>query len=106
MAELPRVKEAVVPRKKVENYLLDSGHPIGSGKAKFFTHFGFRRENGQILAIALRTHAEENPVASSTSDADGTIYLVEGAAGNTVRTTSPREERVVARNRRACAAFY
>jgi len=90
MAELPRVKQAVVPQNKIENYLLDSGHPIGSGKAKFFTHFGFRRENWQVLADALRKHAEENPVANSMSDADGTIYLVEGP----LETPSGRRPRI------------
>lgn len=78
MAELPRLKEAVVPRNKIENYLLNSEHPIGGGKAKFFTHFGFRREDWQVLAVALRRHAQENPIANSITDTDGTIYLVEG----------------------------
>ena len=33
---LPRAEEAVVPRNKVENYLLDRAHPVGGGKARFF----------------------------------------------------------------------
>jgi hypothetical protein len=78
MAQLPRIKEAVIPQNKIENYLLNPEHPIGSGKAKFFVHFGFRRENWQVLANALRKHAVENPIANSTSDADGTVYVVEG----------------------------
>jgi hypothetical protein len=78
MAQLPHVKEAIVPRNKIENYLLNSEHPIGSGKAKFFTHFGFRREGWQVLVNALRKHPEGNPIANSMSDADGVISLVEG----------------------------
>jgi hypothetical protein len=78
MAHLPHIKEAVIPQNKIENYLLNPEHPIGSGKAKFFAHFGFRRENWQVLADALRKHAQENPVANSTSDVDGVVYVVEG----------------------------
>ncbi len=42
--QLPHAGEAIVPRGKVENYLLDLAHPIGGGKARFFLRFGFRRE--------------------------------------------------------------
>jgi hypothetical protein len=43
---VPNAEQAVVPQNKVENYLLDLGHPIGGDKARFFLHFGFRRKNG------------------------------------------------------------
>jgi hypothetical protein len=75
---LPRAEQAVVPRNKVENYLLDLSHPLGGGKARFFLRFGFRREEWSVLTDALRQHARENPVADSISDADGVTYLVEG----------------------------
>jgi hypothetical protein len=90
MAKLPHAKEAIVPRSKIENYLLNPGHPIGGGKAKFFIHFGFTRENWEVLASALLRHAEENSVVRSTSDADGTTYLVEGP----LETPSGRQPRV------------
>lgn len=90
MAQLPHVKETVVPRSKIENYLLNSEHPIGSGKAKFFTHFGFRREEWEVLASALSKHAQENPTAMAMSDSDGTIYLIEGL----LETPSGRRPRV------------
>ncbi len=43
--KLPHAEQALVPRGKIENYLLDPAHPIGGGKARFFVHFGFRRAN-------------------------------------------------------------
>lgn len=76
--KLPQAEQAVVPRNKVENYLLDSAHPIGGGKARFFEHFGFGREHWPVLAGALRRHAAENEVADSITDADGTTYVIEG----------------------------
>lgn len=76
--KLPRAAEAVVPRNKVENYLLDPGHPVGAGKARFFRRFGFDREDWHRLAAALKQHALQHPVASHSQAADGVTYLVEG----------------------------
>jgi hypothetical protein len=40
--QLPNADEAIVPRDKLENYLLDLAHPMGGGKARFFPSFGFQ----------------------------------------------------------------
>jgi hypothetical protein len=45
--KLPNAAEAVVPRNKVENYLLHIGHPIGGSKAKFSTCLDFDANPGQ-----------------------------------------------------------
>jgi hypothetical protein len=76
--KLPHAQEAVVPRGKIEHYLLNPGHPIGGSKEQFFRRFGFSREAWHLLADALREHARANQVASAVSDVDGTTYLVEG----------------------------
>jgi hypothetical protein len=76
--KLPRAAEAVVPRAKVEQYLLNPGHPVGGSKADFFHHFGFRREDWSALADALKQHAFDHTVASRSEDEDGATYLVEG----------------------------
>jgi hypothetical protein len=88
--QLPNADEAIVPRTKLENYLLDLAHPIGGGKARFFLSFGFRREEWNLLAVAFRKHSQENPVANSMSDADGVTYLIEGL----LETPSGRKPRV------------
>ncbi len=88
--QLPHVGEVIIPRDKLENYLLDLAHPIGGGKARFFLPFGFRREGWNLLADAFRKHAQENPVADSMSDPDGVTYLVEGP----LETPSRRKPRV------------
>jgi hypothetical protein len=74
---IPNCESAIVPRRKVEDYLLNPEHPIGGGKAKFFSHFGFQRERWQELAAALLRHAQENPVAETLTDADGITYVIE-----------------------------
>jgi hypothetical protein len=76
--KLPDADSAVVPRSKVEDYLLNLEHPIGRGKAKFFIHFGFRREAWETLAEALRRHAQESNVTEISTDADGQTYVIEG----------------------------
>ena len=75
---LPGRNSAIVSRRKVEDYLLNLEHPIGSGKARFFIHFGFQRERWEELVARLLCHAQENPVTETVSDADGTTYVIEG----------------------------
>jgi|ERR1043166_574229 hypothetical protein len=88
--QLPKAAHAIVPREKIQNYLLNLAHPIGGGKARFFLHFGFHAEKWQLLADAVRKHAQDNSVAQSISDPDGVTYLVEGPLG----TPSGRNPRV------------
>jgi len=76
--KLPHTESAIVPRGKVEDYLLNLEHPIGGGKAKFFNHFGFQRERWEELAAALLRHAEENPITEALTDADGITYVIQG----------------------------
>ena len=86
---LPRAEQAVIAQNKIENYLLNIGHPIGGDKARFFLRFGFRREDWVVLANALREHGCEPLVARSNSDADGVTHLVEGPL-NTPSGRAPR----------------
>jgi hypothetical protein len=76
--KLPRHDSAIVPRSKVEDYLLNLEHPIGGGEAKFFIHYGFHREQWQELAAALLRHAQENSITDTLTDADGVTYVIEG----------------------------
>jgi len=50
---LPRGAEAVVSRSKLVDYLLNRLHPLGRGKAEFFSKFGFRREEPEALRTIL-----------------------------------------------------
>lgn len=75
---LPNADLAIVEEIKVTGYLLSPDHPDGRSKADFFTRFGFRRENWEILAEALRRHGRAYPVAQTATSFWGTRYSVDG----------------------------
>ncbi len=77
-ASLPNAEHAVVPERKITAYLLSESHPDGRGKARFFTSHGFARSEWQLLAAALRLHAQENRVAENVQTPFGVRYIVEG----------------------------
>lgn len=76
--KLPGRHLAVVPERKITEYLLNSAHPIGRGKALFFQRFGFRTEEWFRLAEALRKHAHDNPVVETEVTPYGVRYAVDG----------------------------
>jgi len=75
---LPDAERANVDRAKITDYLLSTSHPDGSGKAAFFMRFGFRAEQWEILAAALKEVEISNPVAGMVESPHGTRYTVDG----------------------------
>ena len=75
---LPNGKSARVDRAKVVEYLLNKSHPDGSGKAGFFSRFGFALARWGELAAALRLHGQTQPVVFVVESAHGTRYTVQG----------------------------
>ena len=75
---LPNAINAYVERSKIVDYLLAFEHPEGSGKAEFFTRFGFTTEKRQVLADALIAHARTHPVSSMSESNYGTKYRIDG----------------------------
>ena len=57
MSKLSHIEAALVPAKKILNYLLSETHEAGRDKANFFKHFGFTSAAWEILAQALQQHA-------------------------------------------------
>jgi hypothetical protein len=51
--EMPNCDRAVVPRKKLTEYLLSTIHPVGKGKAKFFKQFGYDETNVALFEEGL-----------------------------------------------------
>jgi len=76
---LPNLDQAYVDQAKITEYLLSSSHPDGWGKAEFFIRHGFRVEQWQELAGALRQIAAENPVTDVVETSYGTRYTVVGS---------------------------
>jgi hypothetical protein len=76
--KLPNHEQAIVPQRKITDYLLSSTHRDGRSKAAFFSRFGFSVEGWDVLAAALRRHAAEHPVVETEHTPFGTRYVVEG----------------------------
>jgi hypothetical protein len=55
--KLPNPDRAVVPREKVEGYLLSPVHSVGRHKAVFFNSLGYRASEWERLADDLQAFA-------------------------------------------------
>lgn len=75
---LPDRDRARVERAKITDYLLSLSHPDGRGKAAFFMRFGFKAQDWEVLAVALRAVAVRNPATAIVESAHGTRYTVDG----------------------------
>ncbi|MDB9515317.1 hypothetical protein PN499_29375 [Kamptonema animale CS-326] len=58
--KLPHYERAVVPQKKITEYLLSLTHRDGKSKANFFLRFGFSVYDWEVMAIALLRHAADH----------------------------------------------
>lgn len=87
--KLPNPDKLVVEREKILDYLLNSAHRYGASKARFFTGFGFRLEEWERLAEALREHGRTQEVQVRETGF-GPRYAVEG----NMNTPSGRRPRV------------
>lgn len=90
--KLPNAAQAIVEHEKIVDYLLNPEHRYGASKARFFARFGFRRENGKVLAEALLLHGQTHEVKRVRETGFGPRYEVEGelraADGGTPRVRS------------------
>lgn len=77
--KLPNVEQAIIPQRKLTEYLLSPTHRVGRAKAAFFARFGFTQDAWEVFADALRRHALEYEVAMREETAFGVSYTVEGA---------------------------
>lgn len=75
---LPNSEQLQVDREKVVEYLLSPTHPDGQAKAEFFRRFGFRHEQWEVLAMALREHGASHPISKTVDSPHGTRYSVDG----------------------------
>jgi hypothetical protein len=75
--KLPNVDRAIVPQRKIVDYLLSKSHPDRQPKAVFFQLFGFTVANWQDLEIALRDHAIRGDVSRVEDSPFGTRYVIE-----------------------------
>lgn len=70
---VPKREQAVVPRAKITEYLLNLKHPEGSPKAKFFTSLGFSVSDPATFIEAALAHVRDNPFSEATAAPFGTV---------------------------------
>ena len=75
--KLPGYAEAVVPERKLTEYLLSLTHRDGRSKAVFFLRFGFTHDEWRVLADALLRHAALHEVADIEETPFGMSYVIE-----------------------------
>lgn len=78
IVKLPNVDQAIVPQRKLTEYLLSTTHSSGRSKAAFFARFGFTAATWERFADALRRHARENDVVVAEGTPFGTSYTIDG----------------------------
>jgi hypothetical protein len=76
--KLPGADKATVSREKIADYLLNAAHPDNGGKAEFFAQLGFRRDQWEILAAALKNLAASGEVTRADESPHGRKYVVIG----------------------------
>lgn len=58
---LPHYKQAIIPQKKIGNYLLNPENPNSGGKPKFFKSIGYNMKGESRLIRDIRTGIATNP---------------------------------------------
>ena len=76
--QLPNIDRVHISQAKTVEYLLSPTHPEGAGKAEFFAAMGFRHEEWQVLASALRQVARDFPVTKNMTSPHGWKYIIDG----------------------------
>lgn len=77
--KLPDAHAAIVSREKVADYLLNAAHPDNGGKAEFFGRHGFRRDEWEALADALKHLAVNGDVIFTGESLHGRKFVVVGS---------------------------
>ena len=85
--KLPNAHLAIVERVKIVEYLLNASHPDNGGKARFFMALGFRLDDWETLAAALRRMALESNVFQKMETVHGRKYIIDGALETPVGKT-------------------
>src|SRR6185312_7620482 len=76
-SRLPDAHRAFVEETRIRQYLLNSRHPVGGSKARFFLACRFSADHWHEFRDALVAHAQTNPVKRTVATNWGTRCTVE-----------------------------
>jgi hypothetical protein len=82
--KLPNAHLALIERAKIVEYLLNPAHPDNGGKAPFFMALGFKTEDWETLAAALRRLGLTSTVSQNMETVHGKKYIID----DTIETPS------------------
>ena len=75
---LPDAERAVVAKEKITEYLLSFTSLEGASKARFFYSFGFRTEQWEVFAEALRELCSQYEVVEISEEEFGIQHVIIG----------------------------
>ena len=86
---LPNADQAVVPLRKLTDYLLSDNHARGREKARYLRSYGFTVDRVDLLEAALHSIALMGDHIATEHTSYGTMYVVVGVsmtpAGSMIR---------------------
>ena len=74
-----RWSEAQIDKGKIVDYLLATGHPVGSAKAAFFVSLGYSSDEWTRLRDDLARVVEHGEVVEAVATAYGHKIVIDGA---------------------------
>ena len=74
---VPNWEQAVVDRRKLQEYLLSATHSVGRFKARYFSALGYESEQWEVLEADLRKTLDSE-AAEPTDSEFGTKFTIRG----------------------------
>ena len=78
-SKLPHSESAIIPKRKLADYLLSEKHPVGKSKAKFFYKIGFNKTNIDLLEKEFIAVAQTCNVETILNTQYGKNYVIKGS---------------------------
>ena len=66
--KLPNVDMAIIPREKLQDYLLSQSHPVGRFKAAYFQSLGYSSSEWEVLERDIRSLLEYEVVKTKDTE--------------------------------------
>ena len=92
--KVPNYEQAIVPKEKLTEYLLNFEHIDGKSKALFYQKYGFEKENFEDLIVSLKKIISENDFDNCNETPWGKKYVVFGYLHSTFRLHSLRRRHI------------
>lgn len=76
--KVPNWEQAVVDKKKLQEYLLSPTHPVGRFKARYFSTLGYEATDWKVLEADLKAILDSD-AAEAIGSEFGTKFTVQGS---------------------------